>query len=291
MNKIDYIELGGTLFIQSTHKDLEAVASGEKYPNLKSLVIDTEDGIAKDELIEGVLNIRNLLQNLQKSNTAVFIRPRDVVVLRTLLGFENIEKIDGFILPKFSLSNANEYLNELKDTLFMVMPSIEGVELFNQVKLRALCDLLMQHKERILLIRFGLEDMLRQLKMRRECHDNIFDISAPASVLGNFIAIFKSAGFQVSGGVYPCYKDFKGFVDDVRRDLKEGLISKTIIHPNQIDLLNKEYKVSQREFDEALEISTELNAVFAQNAKMAETTTMTPWAQEIIKRAEVYGIK
>lgn len=291
MKKIDYLELGGTLFIQSIHRDLGIVVSGVKYPNLKSVVIDTEDGIEADKLAEGISKIKTLLKSFKKSNIFVFIRPRDVVVLKALLEFENIDKIDGFILPKFSLSNADQYLKTLKDTKFMIMPSIEGEELFNQLKLRKLCDILLVHKERIIIVRFGLEDMLKQLKMRRECNDNIFDISATSVVIGNFIVVFKSSGFHISGGVYPCFNDNDGFVKDVKRDLKEGLFSKTIIHPNQIDPLNTLYKVSQKEFDEALEICKNTRAVFTQNKKMVESATMTPWAEEIIKRAEVYGVE
>lgn len=290
MNRIDYIELGATLFMPAVHKDLEVIVSGKKYPNLKSVLIDTEDGISAEELYRSMANIETLLCDFKKSNCSVFIRPRDIKTLKELLAFENIDRIDGFILPKFSLSNANEYLDLLKDSSHCIMPSIEGEELFSQTKLFELREILIPIKEKVILVRFGLEDMLRQLKMRRGCDESVFDISVTSTVVGNFIATFKSAGFAVSGGVYPCYKDSEGFKKDISRDLKEGLFSKTIIHPSQIDLANDSYKVSQKHFDEALEICSSENACFAQDSKMAEVATMSPWAQEIIKRAEVYGV-
>ena len=207
-----------------------------------------------------------------------------------LLPYIYFDKVDGFIFPKFSLQNAEEYFALVKNSNFMVMPSIEGEELFNQNSLHELKDILLKYKEKIILLRFGLEDMLRQLTMKRSCEDSIFDFSATSYVLGNFISIFKSAGFAISGGVYPCFKDEEGFVKDVKRDIKEGLFSKTIIHPKQIEITNELYKVSKEEFEEALEICRNDVAMFNQNEKMAEVVTMKPRSQEIVLRAEVYGV-
>lgn len=288
---ISYIELGGTLFIPATHKNLEAIVSGEKYSTLKSVLIDTEDSISDAELTEALQSVKSLLSRYQKTKLLVFIRPRNQEVLQELLAYTNIEKIDGFILPKFSLENAESYLELLKNTKHCLMPSIEGKELFDGSKLIKLRDILLHHSNRIILIRFGLEDMLRQLTMRRKCEDSIFDFSVTHTILGNFIAIFKSAGFSISGGVYPCFKNTKGFEKDVLRDLKEGLFSKTIIHPNQIELINELYKVEKKDLDEALAVIHSSKEVFNQSGKMAEKITMLNYSQFIVQRAEKYGVK
>jgi len=290
MNKFTYIELGATLFIPAIHRNLEAVVCDDKYPALKSVLIDTEDGIKSESLDIALESIEKLLKIYEKKKLAVFIRPRNIEVLEKILKIENIDKVDGFILPKFSLKNAQNYFDLLKDNDFLIMPSIEGKELFNQNSLNELRDILLRNAENILLVRFGLEDMLRQLKMKRSCSDSIFDFSATSYVLGGFISIFKSAGFAVSGGVYPCFKDDEGFLKDIKRDLKEGLFSKTIIHPHQIKLTNEHYKVTQEELREALEISNSNKAVFNQNDKMAEVLTMKGQVEEVILRAEVYGV-
>ncbi len=290
MKKIEYIELGATLFVPATHKNLSEIICAQKYPQLKSVVIDTEDGINKEALEDALVQIQKVLYSLKRSELFVFIRPRDPQVLKQLLDYEGIEKIEGFVLPKFSLENGFEYVQLLKERAFYMMPSIEGRELFEHDKLLKLRELLLQHKSKILLIRFGLEDMLGVLGMRRKCEDNIFDIAVTSSIVGNFIAIFKSVGFAVSGGVYPCFKEKEGFIKDLKRDLYEGLFSKTIIHPDQIEPAHHVYKVTQEELQEALEITQSSEAVFAQNAKMAESSTMLPWATTIIKRAAVYGV-
>ena len=290
IDKIDIVELGGTLFVPSTHKNLLDIVSGIKYPNLKSVVIDTEDSITEESLPKALKSLQNTLKHFKKSTLFIFIRPRDTELLKEILNYENIDRTNGFILPKFSLENADSYLNILKDSNHFIMPSIEGSELFNHTQLLELKNKLFNYKTKIIAIRFGLEDMLRQLSMRRKCEDSIFDFSATNAVLGNFISVFKSSEFEISGGVYPCFEDVDGFKKDVKRDLKEGLFSKTIIHPNQIGIINELYKVSKLEFDEAKEILESKEAVFSQNSKMAEKNTMSKYSENILKRAEFYGI-
>ncbi|MDF1875157.1 HpcH/HpaI aldolase/citrate lyase family protein [Sulfurimonas sp. SAG-AH-194-I05] len=288
MERINYIKLGGTLFIPATHKDLQEVVNGGKYPNLKSVVVDTEDSISDYELPHALRCIKGMLNALEQTSLLVFLRPRNPKILKELLACVHVDRIDGFVLPKFSLENADTYLKILKHKSYSFMPSIEGSELFDEKKLLSLKDKLLPYKSKIVLIRFGLEDMLKQLKMRRTCLDSIFDYSVTNAVLGKFIMIFKVAGFEISGGVYPCFEDLYGFRKDARRDLKEGLFSKTIIHPNQIDIINDLYQVREKDYKEALEILASDKPVFNQNSRMAETTTMNPHAKSIVDRATFY---
>lgn len=291
MRNIQAMELGGTLFIPANHKNLQTIVSGEKYTQLKSIVVDTEDSIAENDVKEVMLSLESMLEEFIKSDLFVFIRPRNVSILKTLLSNKNIDEIDGFVLPKFSLNNADEYLHALKNTEFSFMPSIEGEELFDMQKLALLKEKILPLRSKIILVRFGLEDMLRQLQMKREAHDSIFDFSVTNVVLGNFLALFKGDGFCVSGGVYPFFSDREGFIKDVQRDLKEGLVSKTIIHPEQIEPLNDYYKVSKKEYEEAKEVLESTQAVFNQDGAMAERTTQIPFSKKTLKRAEIYGLR
>ena len=288
---LHYTQLGATLFVPATHKDLPAIIKGRKYPKLKSVVIDTEDGIDDDLLVDALVLLKKLVLQHKKNTLLVFIRPRNVVVLQEVLTYENIDALDGFILPKFSLQNADAYLDALQGKQHYFMPSIEGRELFDGDALRLLRDKLLVYRSKIILIRFGLEDMLRQLSMKRDSKESIFDFAVGASVLGNFLTIFKSVGFGVSGGVYPYFRDVQGFKKDALRDIKEGLFSKTIIHPSQIDALHELYQVTQREFDDAQELLKNENSVINLNGSMGEGKTMSPQAQLIVKRAEIYGVK
>ncbi len=290
MKKIDFIELGGTLFVPASHQKLGDIVTRKVFKNLKSLVIDFEDGLELGTLDQSMKKLAEHLESLSTERPFIFLRARDERHLEELVALENILKIDGFVLAKFSLLNAQRYLSILENRDFVIMPSIEGKELFNQNDLLKLREILLAHKEKIVLVRFGLEDMLRQLSMKRGCEDSIFDISATNATIGMFIAIFKSSGFGISGGVYPCFKDEDGFKKDVKRDLKEGLFSKTIIHPNQIEIINELYKVTREEFENANAISKSEEVVFNLKGEMAEKITMSPHSKIILKRAKIYGI-
>jgi len=287
---ISHFHLGGTLFVPASHKYLDAIVNKKKYFTLKSLVIDFEDGLEEEDFLEAMQNIEAILKNISSSSPLIFLRARDTDHLKALLKLKDISNLTGFVLAKFSLLNADEYFSFLKDKDFLIMPSIEGEELFNSQELNKLKEKIVTNKHTILLVRFGLEDMLRQLSMRRSCDESIFDFSATSSVIGNFIATFKSVGFGVSGGVYPCFKNEEGFIRDAKRDLKEGLFSKTIIHPSQIEIINELYKVTQLAFEEAKEIEESSLKVFNQNEKMAETLTMSAYSKEILLRAKIYGV-
>lgn len=283
-------ELGGTLFVPATHKHLTEISQGEKFPSLHSMVIDTEDGIAESELESSMERISALLPTLTPTSLLRFLRPRNPQVLRRLLEMTDIDRVEGFVLPKFGLENAHAYLSLLQDTPFCFMPSIEGIELFDPEQLKMLRGILIPYRTQIPLIRFGAEDMLRQLALRRDCARSLFDMAAPSYLLGSFLSVFKPYGFEISGGVFRCYKDHEGFNQDVYRDLSEGLVSKTIIHPDQIPLVDACYRVCASELDEAQKLLNVQSTVFSLNDTMAETVTQSPWANSIIQRAKLFGM-
>ena len=121
-------------------------------------MIDTEDSISDGEFPLAIELLKDLVVNFHKDKLLVFIRPRNIEVLKELLIYKNIDAFDGFVLPKFSLNNADEYLDVLKSSSHLLMPSIEGKELFDTYKLQKLKDKLVPYKEKVILIRFGLED-------------------------------------------------------------------------------------------------------------------------------------
>ncbi len=287
--KINPIELGATLFAPATHKNILPILKKEKYPQLKSLLIDFEDGLGEASYRQGVETLQKLLLEYEPNELLVFVRPKDPESLQELLELEGIEKVDGFILPKFSLKNCESYKKTLLNSSFYVMPSIEGKELFSETLLEQLKAEILEFKEQLLLVRIGCEDMLRQLVMTRSCEKSLFDYAVPSFILGRVMALFKSEGVFVSGCVYPCFQDTKGFMRDIHRDLEEGLFSKTIIHPSHITPANEAYKVTTEELAKAKDILKTSQAILNQKGTMGEKKTRTPHAKFILKRAEVYG--
>ncbi len=284
---IDALELGGTLFVPASHKNLEAVLSGEKYLELRSVVIDFEDGLATADREQAINRFHSILENLQEVKLLRFIRPQNPQMLKEFLQQINIGKIDGFILPKFGLENAREYLSTVQN--FQFMPSIEGKELFDIQQLQKLRDILLPHQEQTICIRFGAQDMLRQLGLKQA--GSIYDMLAPAQVIANLITPFQPPGLNISAPVYPNFSDKEGFEKEVTYELQNGLISKTIIHPSQIQLINELYMVTSKEFAEANTLLTQKSGVLNLNGSMGETSTQRPWAAVINTRKYLYGQK
>ena len=291
---IHALELGGTLFVPASHKNLGAILSGQKYPDLRSVVIDFEDGLVSSNREEALAHLDTLLENLQETKLLRFIRPQNPQMLKIFLAQKNIEKIDGFILPKFGLENAKDYLTIIQNPTSKIqhpkiMPSIEGKELFDTQKLQQLREILLPHQKQIICIRFGAQDMLRQLGLKQ--FGSIYDMLVPSQVIANLIATFKPHGFEISAPVYPDFSDTKGFAKEASYELQNGLISKTIIHPIQIELLNKVYQVSQKEFYETKQILSRSDGVINQEGVMGERRTQSSWAKNIKKRLNIYGFR
>lgn len=284
-------DLGGTLFVPATHPQLDSVASGEKYPQLRSMVIDLEDGIDPAARETAAACVASMLETEAPPPLLRFIRPDSPEMLSRLLGMDGIGKMDGFVLPKFGLDNFDAWLQPLNDTAFALMPSIEGRELFNPTALHALADELIPYRDRIPAVRFGLEDMLRQLGIVRDCATPLYDLVAPAHVIGSFLAVFKPRGFDVSGGVYKCYADSEGFRREAETELRQGLLGKTIIHPSQIALMEEACKVTRGEKEQALKIMEATSNVASDHGIMLERPTQLPWAATLLRRAALYGVK
>jgi len=291
--EIHALELGGTLFVPASHKNLEAVLSGEKYPDLRSVVIDFEDGLASADRQQALDKLPTLLEDLKETELLRFIRPKNKEMLKELLQWKSMNKIDGFILPKFGLDNAEAYLSlfSLPSSPFSwhFMPSIEGKELFDIQQLQKLREILLPYQGRIICIRFGAQDMLRQLGLRQE--GSIYDMLVPVQVIANLITTFKPYGFDISAPVYPNFSNEGGFQNEINYELQNGLISKTIIHPNHIQALNELYKVSEEELKTALKILEKEDGVLNLEGTMGERKTQNNWAKSIIRSSITYELK
>ena len=112
--------------------------------------------------------------------------------------------------------------------------------------------------------------------------------------------IYYGTDYIISGPVYEYYSgnDWKaGLKKEINDDKLCGFTGKTVIHPNQISVVNNEYKVSQKNYNDALEImnwDTKNSSLVSGNItreRMNEYKTHFNWAQKILYLAENYGIK
>ncbi len=286
---INPLNLGATLFVPASSKNLFKIINREKYIFLKSIVIDFEDGFDGDD----IYNIVSDIDKTSKNDLIKLIRFQNYEMLKYYIHKFKLQNIDGFVLPKFSLVDAQKYINLIISDNFkhLVSVSIEGNELFDIEKLKKLKRFTDQIKVKVINIRFGAEDMFRQVSLRRDCTKSLFDYSIASSVIADILKTFKTDDYSVNGGVFRCFSDDNNFIKDVQRDLSEGLVGKTVIHPRQVKLFDEVYKVDKNEYDEAKKIATSSTKIANLNGTMLEKITQNAWALNIIERAEIYGVK
>lgn len=288
---ITAFHLGATLYLPAIHKNLRAVAVDTKYPQVKSIIIDFEDAIFDEDMEYASKNIEKLLADIPPQELLVFIRPRSLEHLQTLLELKNIDKIDGFVLAKCDTQNMKAYFWSLKDRAFWVMPVLESPEIFDASKVSSMKAFFLEHQEQILSLRFGGEDLSSYLGLKRQCEDILYDFYPLQHLLSNIVLNFKSTGFNITAPVFACFKNQEGFVKELLEDLKMGLFGKTVIHPSQISLAHKAYAVSASELEQAHKVlSRDATAIMASGGMMLETIPHRRWAKGIMIRKELYGV-
>ena len=287
------LELGASLYVPTTRLDLLAIANGLRYPELRSVIFCTEDAIRADELELALERLAAALPRFApRSRMRRFIRVRSVDVLRRILPMPGLERIDGFVLPKVTRHNLTEYLAPLEGTRFLVMPTLETAEAFDQAEMRQLQRLLSAEelRPRILALRIGGNDLLNLLGVRRSPRRTIYD-----TALGHTIAMlagtFRPHGLPLTAPVFEGLAHPEVLLEEVERDLAHGLFGKTAVHPEQVSLIESAYAVSPEELEMAEHVLAEgAPAVFRMHDTMCEEATHARWAALIRARAELYGL-
>jgi citrate lyase beta subunit len=295
-----YLRLGASLYVPAIHPELINLAKGTKYPALKSLIIDTEDSITSDDLPLAYENIRKLLKEIKpfgntqkdRNRPMVFIRVRNPKEYQRLSTFENIENIDGFALPKFTLENMEDYLKINLPGKYL-MPILEK-DIFKEGNIEKIRDYLLPHQERILSIRVGATDLLSSLGLRRDGHTCIYEIGIMNRIITNLVIAFKPYGFNITGPVWESFDEASKdkLQHEVKLDLLNGLFGKSIVHPWQIDIVQEMYQVERSDYETALKLLEPYSpAVFKLYDRMNEKATHSSWAKNIVEMAKIYGIR
>lgn len=282
--------LGATLYIPSTHRDLRRILNGKKLSEARSLVICFEDAIRPDETEEGLANLERALLTLNPSQQMRFVRPRNPQVLAQILALSGCEKLTGAVLPKITAERFDEYrkvIGDLED--FQLMPTLETAEVFESFHMRELRARLLEEKSRILTLRIGGNDLLNQLGMRRPKHHTIYTTPLK-TVICRLVQLFKPYGFSLSAPVFEYVNRMDLLEEEVAEDLRHGLTGKTAIHPSQITVIEHAYAVNPQDEEAARAIlDPETPAVFKLNGAMCEPATHSRWAEQILARSSIYG--
>jgi citrate lyase beta subunit len=289
---IDAFNLGATLYIPAIRDNLSAIANGEKYPHLRSMVFCTEDAIHEHELDLAIANLTDLLAQMQPRSTLRFIRARNPAVLERLLGLPQIEKIDGFVFPKVDLHNYNDYFSLVTHAPFKNMLTLESKETFEQDKMCQLRDklLMANYQQHLLALRIGGNDLLHHLGLRRPVGKTLYETPL-GLVINQLITVFKPYGFELTAPVFEHLNTPAILQHETQHDIQWGLVGKTAIHPTQVAVIESCFKVHASDVAMAHAIlAHEATAVFKMHDSMCEIATHHLWASCILKRYEIYGV-
>lgn len=312
-----YYRVGALLYCPANHAGFVDSLEQESFGRFFSMSLCLEDTIRDDQILAAEQKLIGSLQSLHERAAKksfylpfIFIRVRQPDQIKKLicaLG-EASSLVTGFILPKFSLSTADGWLavmgeiNAARTTPFYLMPIFESPEL---IRLDSRNDILYTLKEKldrqgetVLNIRVGGNDLSHAFGLRRANNQTIYDVLPVASILTDLLTVF-SMDYVVSGPVWEYYRG-EGWDTGLRRELERdrlsGFTGKTVIHPNQIKLVNQAYQVSAADAEDARAIlgwDDGLEGLVngsAAGERMNEYNTHFNWAKRTQMLAQVYGV-
>jgi citrate lyase beta subunit len=162
------------------------------------MIFCTEDAISKSDVDSCVRHIGLCLQGFRDSSQKFrFIRARNPEILARLLDLPDIEKVDGFVLPKFTEGVFDAYFDQLRGTSFKVMPTLETKEVFDVNAMTQLRQGLLQDDiaPHVLMLRIGGNDLMNLLGIRRPRFSTLYETPI-GNVISQLVTIFRPYGFS-----------------------------------------------------------------------------------------------
>ena len=310
--------VGPLLYSPALNGKIAGAVENEKFGNCYSLALCLEDtisdnsvGLAEDQLELTLKELYQAHSNRSFYLPKIFIRVRSC---EQLLRLDNrlqayYEILSGYIFPKYTLSNADDYnqamiqINAKAKKRIYMMPILESKDIVSYDTRR---DVLINLKKKVdsvkdyvLNVRVGGNDFSNEFAARRHYDETIYDILPIAQLLGEILTIF-SRDYVVSGPVWEFFSSDneewkKGLQNEMKLDKLNGFIGKTVIHPKQISVVNEALKVSRKDYEDAKEIlnwdenGLQVGKSFA-GERMNEVKTHINWALKTIMLAEIYGV-
>lgn len=291
--------LGATLYMPATRNDIAGAILEGKIPGLRSLVICLEDAVSEADMPDALANLAQLLHILNDAKQAggngdwplVFIRPRHPEMGKWLTEHLDLSAVDGFVLPKFTLSALPQWWEIMGNTHLCMMPTLETEEVFDVVQMRELAIALLAHPchGRIIALRIGGNDLMNVVSLRRPRDLTLYD-SPMGYVIKMLVSVFAPRDFALTAPVCEHIDDHEVMARELALDMAHGLVGKTAIHPRQIAVIERALMVTQGEHSDALRILNSTQAVFKSQGSMCEPATHRRWAAGILERAQVYGL-
>ncbi|RMO92215.1 hypothetical protein ALQ33_03147 [Pseudomonas syringae pv. philadelphi] len=289
--------LGATLYMPATRDDIVDVVFGDKIPELRSLVVCLEDAVALTDVDTALLNLRQVLTRIQDrggrpaDGPLLFVRPRDAAMARILNDWPLMAHVDGFVVPKLSLTNLFSWQQAVTNPALALMPTLETPEVFNPGAMVELGQALKASlDERIIALRIGGNDLMGCLGLRRNPAMTLY--STPMGyVIPMLAGVMGAQGFALTAPVFEQLATPDVLELELALDMTNGLVGKTAIHPSQVNIIQNALRVSLEDMNAArMILNSVAPAVFKYNDAMCEPATHYKWATHIMERAKWHGV-
>lgn len=317
--KLSGYEVGALMYCPAnSHGSIADSLREEHFARPFSLAFCLEDTVRNDAVEQAEQELYNTLSKIAQAKKEssfymplVFIRVRSPEQLNKLAArySEFSDLITGFILPKFFIENCDDYIQVIQNISsnlnlnYYYMPIFESVSMIDLSTRYANLALIKKKldaiSDRILNIRVGGNDLSHAFALRRHIGSTIYDVAPVSRLLTDIVTTFGTE-YIVSGPVWE-YFSGEGWDTGLKRelelDLLSGFIGKTVIHPNQIPIVNEMLKVKKSDYDDALKIlnwdtgDVHLVSASTESTRMNEYNTHLNWAKKVLCLAQIYGIK
>lgn len=298
MTSISPFALGATLYMPATRSDIMDVVMGRKLTELRSLVICLEDAVAQSDIVYALEELREVLRRVGQWNgrpengPLVFVRPRDAEMAAVLNDWPEIRWIDGFVVPKLTLSNLPDWQKAVSNPALALMPTLETKEVYSPNAMVELGEALkLELGARIIALRIGGNDLMGCLGLRRNPATTLYQ-TPMGYVIPMLAGVLGAQGFALTAPVFEQMSTPDLLREELALDIAHGLVGKTAIHPSQIKIVQDAFRVSIDDLNGArLIVSEAAPAVFKHADAMCEPATHYHWATKVIERARWHGVK
>lgn len=313
--------IGANLYMPAIQQSIFNKLLDNEFHNIGAITLCMEDSIDDTQIEEAQFCVLALLERLYiiqqkepKHNLPlIFVRVRNEEQFHAfskLLKKEHIKVLCGINFPKFNSINGGHYFSILKELSLQYneplygMPIIEDeLVMYKDTRFSEfgkIQDILKRYDDYVLNLRVGGTDFSSIFGLRRDITTSIYDIKVVADCLKDILNYFirKDCRYVVSGPAWEYYswdensQEIQGLKKELNLDIQNGFHGKTVIHPSQIDVVNKAYVIKFEEWQDANNILNAKGGVFAgyKGNRMNEVNPHRSWAKKILAKAEIYGV-
>lgn len=313
-----YYSVGALLYCPANNSRIANSIIYENFGRHYSLALCLEDTIndacvseAEAQLVQSLKTIYDTSTTMEFFIPKIFIRVRTATQMVTLVNTLGTASalLSGFIIPKFSPDNADAFIsafqmaNTQTNHELYLMPILENPAMIHLQQryefLYTIKDKIAPLQGSVLNIRVGGNDLCHMFGFRRHSKESIHKIQPISNIFSDIITVF-GMDYVVSGPVWEYYNGTnwkEGLIAELNDDRLCGFIGKTVIHPNQISVVNESYQVEAKDFEDAkliLNWDMDNPSLVSGNVgkeRMNEQKTHINWAKRTMFLAETFGVK